>query len=89
MKLINKVCKSKLARCRIFLTALIALSLLSVGCSTDAVDEISPGDLVEADDTTGEEWSVMNEGNDDIPITVPAIDQQVPDHLETATLALG
>lgn len=64
------------------------LLLIFTGCAEKATE--SPGyNELGSQNINGEEESSMEHAKDPNTYTIPPIDQEVPVHLETATLALG
>lgn len=72
------------------LAGLFSLLLVSFAAGCAEVETISPGaDQPDASTINREEDKIMEKKIEETVFTIPPIDQDIPVHLETATLALG
>ncbi len=72
------------------LAGLFLLLLMSFTAGCAEVGTKSPGtDQPDATTINGEEGTIMDNKIEKNDFTIPPIDQDIPGHLETATLAMG
>ncbi len=69
--------------------ALILLVLVVTGCESSLDGELGLNEVEEQQITDGEDEETMTSEQSFPELTIPPIDQEVPENLETATLALG